>query len=200
MVTRSKAKIGVFLIQLLTLHIFTCHLYFQIWFSREYFVKNLSDSSVHIFYALCWIGFTAYKRNFWEKGKSVCWLYNEVSKINGRYRSKIHMNWRWRNFGKYLGRISWRRQRTTAVEKVIISWLPSQFNCVAGTMFLFMHGPKKPQFIYCYIPSEWKSLGAYGFCFLAELINIVAGASSAITEFYFHAFCIRSFVFWNTDM
>ena len=92
MVTRSKAKIGVFLIQLLTLHIFTCHLYFQIWFSREYFVKNLSDSSVHIFYALCWIGFTAYKRNFWEKGKSVCWLYNEVSKINGRYRSKIHMN------------------------------------------------------------------------------------------------------------
>ena len=89
------------------------------------------------------------------------------------------------------------RGKSTMVEKVIMSWLPSQANCILGTVFTFAFTGKNRRFLYFYVPDEWDSRWTFSIFVLLELMNITAGAGFCIFLYYIHTFFIRSMIFWT---
>ncbi|CAG7829059.1 unnamed protein product [Allacma fusca] len=178
---KPKASLDflMFLGQIVTLYFYLFHYILQLFLSSEHFGRNLDDASVHVFYLLCWIGFASYKKNLLKNDHSITWLYNQIVRVNKSHGIE--------------------RSRSTLIEQAMMSWLPSQLNCILGTMMMFMQGSSKNQYLYCYFRGSPGNI-IFGLCFCCEFLNILAAAGSAIIEFYLHAFAIRSFNFWANKL
>ena len=73
----------IYFIQALIIIAFAVHYDFQVLYSLDILRENISDLSVHIFYTVCWNLFILYHWKFWTCRKEICWLYNQVSAMNG---------------------------------------------------------------------------------------------------------------------
>ncbi|CAG7731411.1 unnamed protein product [Allacma fusca] len=169
-------KNGIFLLNIVTFYIFTGHYILKFVLLKNDLELNLGDTCYHIFLLICWIGFLFYPKNLLANQNGICWLYNQLAKQN------------------HLHGIS--RKKSTMLEKIMMSWLISQLNAIFSTVSGSILFPNRQYFIFSYF-LEWNyNILLHAVCSIMESYSMLCACCTCISEYYFHASCIRSLIFW----